>query len=148
MKPHAFVALVLAATSFAAVAQESAAGAWRTIDDNTGKARSIIRITEANGVLSGKIEKLIREAGDDPNPKCTACTDSRKDQPMQGMTIMTGLKREGDTPVWSGGEILDPSSGKLYKTKATLVDGGKKLEVRGYIGVPMLGRTQTWLREP
>ncbi len=140
----------LAAWSFAALcmAQETPVGTWRTVDDASGKPKALIRITEVNGVLQGKIEKLFREPGDEPTPRCTSCTDARKDQPTLGMTILTGLKREGETPVWSGGEILDPSNGKIYKCKATPVDGGRKLEMRGYIGVPVLGRTQTWLREP
>lgn len=141
--------LVLAASSpIAALAQETPAGAWKTVDDASGKVRAIVRISESNGVLSGKIEKIFPEPGEEQHPRCIACTDARKDQAIVGLTIVSGLKREGDAMVWSGGEILDPDSGKVYKSKATLKDGGRKLEVRGYIGVPLLGRSQTWLREP
>lgn len=107
-----------------------------------------MRIVEVNGVLHGRLEKLFLEPGEDQNPRCTSCSDTRRDQPVMGMTILTGLKREADSTSWSGGEILDPGNGKIYKIKATLTDGGRKLEVRGYIGVPLLGRTQTWVREP
>ncbi|MCA1246799.1 DUF2147 domain-containing protein [Massilia oculi] len=123
----------------------SAAGTWRTIDDETGKAKSLVRITEDNGVLTGKIEKLFRPADQDQNPKCTACEGARKDQPLIGMTILSGLKKDGNE--YTGGEILDPAKGKTYKSKATLKDNGSKLEVRGYIGAPMFGRSQTWVRE-
>ncbi len=137
------VALILAAP--AAMAQSTAAGAWKTIDDETGKPKSLVRITEENGILTGKIEKLFRPADQDQNPKCTACEGARKDQPIIGMTILSGLKKDGNE--YTGGEILDPSKGKTYKSKAALKDNGSKLEVRGYIGAPMFGRSQTWVRE-
>lgn len=131
--------------SASAWAQEgSPIGLWRTIDDETGKPKSLIRISESNGELRGKIEKLFREPGEDPNPKCEKCEDARKDQPIIGMTILTGMKKDGSE--YNGGQILDPANGKVYKSKMSVADGGKKLDVRGYIGVPMLGRTQTWLR--
>jgi len=123
----------------------SPAGVWKTIDDETGKPKSLVRITEENGVLSGKVEKLFRPADQDQNPKCTACDGARKDQPIIGMTILSGLKKDGNE--YTGGEILDPAKGKTYKSKLTLKDNGSKLDVRGYIGAPMFGRTQTWVRE-
>jgi uncharacterized protein (DUF2147 family) len=130
----------------AAMAQNaSPAGAWKTIDDETGKPKSVVRITEENGVLTGKIEKLFRPADQDQNPKCGACEGARKDQPLIGMTILSGLKKDGNE--YTGGEILDPSKGKTYKSKAQLKDNGSKLEVRGYIGAPMFGRSQTWVRD-
>ncbi|SFC64478.1 DUF2147 domain-containing protein [Massilia yuzhufengensis] len=130
----------------AAMAQNaSAAGAWKTIDDETGKPKSLVRITEENGILTGKIEKLFRPADQDQNPKCTSCEGARKDQPIIGMTILSGLKKDGNE--YTGGEILDPAKGKTYKSKAQLKDNGSKLEVRGYIGAPMFGRSQTWVRE-
>ncbi|MFM0739801.1 DUF2147 domain-containing protein, partial [Paraburkholderia xenovorans] len=76
---------------------------------------------------------------------CTACTDARKDQPILGMTIITDMKKDGDG--WDHGQILDPENGKLYKCKMRLEDGGNKLVVRGYIGVSLLGRSQTWVRQ-
>ncbi|MCC2958077.1 DUF2147 domain-containing protein [Massilia sp. IC2-477] len=123
----------------------SPAGVWKTIDDETGKPKSLVRITEENGVLTGKIDKLFRPADQDQNPKCTACEGARKDQPIVGMTILWGLKKDGNE--YTGGEILDPSKGKTYKSKLSLKDNGSKLDVRGYIGAPMFGRTQTWVRE-
>lgn len=141
-------AAALVALTGPAVSQETPVGTWRIIDDQSGQARALMHIVESNGVLSGKLERLFHESGDQQNPRCTACSDDRKDQPLVGMTILSGLKREDHSMVWSGGEILDPDSGKTYRIKATLADSGRKLAMRGYIGVPLLGRTQTWLREP
>jgi uncharacterized protein (DUF2147 family) len=124
---------------------DSPVGVWKTIDDETGKPKALVRITEEQGVLTGKIEKLFRPANEDQNPKCTKCEGPRKDQPLVGLTILSGLKKDGGD--YTGGEILDPAKGKTYKSKATLKDNGSKLEVRGYIGAPMFGRTQTWVRE-
>lgn len=124
--------------------QPSPVGIWKTIDDKSGKPKSLIRISEVNGELRGTLEKLYREPGEDPNPKCGKCEGPLKDQPIIGMTILTGMKKDGDE--YSGGQIIDPATGKSYKSKMSVVGGGKKLDVRGYIGVPMLGRTQTWER--
>jgi uncharacterized protein (DUF2147 family) len=123
----------------------SPVGLWKSIDDSSGKPTALIRITESGGELQGKIEKLFREPGEEQNPRCDACTDTRKGQPILGMTIVSGLRKHGDA--YDGGEILDPKNGKVYKSKLTLSDGGKKLDVRGYIGVPMFGRSQTWVRQ-
>ncbi|WP_019139543.1 DUF2147 domain-containing protein [Noviherbaspirillum massiliense] len=139
------VAAATAIISLGAHAQQaSPVGLWKNIDDKTGKPKALIRITESNGEYKGKIEKLFREPGEDPNPKCDQCQDSRKDQPIIGMTILTGLKQDGEE--FTGGQILDPANGKVYKSKMAVVDGGKKLDVRGYIGMPAFGRTQTWVR--
>jgi uncharacterized protein (DUF2147 family) len=138
------IAAVLAVP--AAWAQDaSPVGLWKNIDDETGKPKAMIRITENQGQLEGRIEKLFRAADQEQNPKCDKCDGARKDQPMIGMLILSGLKKDGDE--YKGGEILDPANGKVYRSKATLKDGGKKLEVRGYIGAPMFGRSQTWVRE-
>ena len=122
----------------------SPVGTWKTIDDKTGKVRSLVRITEVNGELQGKIEKIFHGPEEDQNPKCNLCTDARKDQPVIGMVFMNGLKKDGDK--YTGGQILDPNNGKVYRSKLELTEGGKKLEVRGYIGAPLFGRTQVWLR--
>lgn len=138
----------LAALAFAMPAwadDGSPVGLWKVVDDHSGKPSALIRITDSGGELQGKIEKLFREPAEDPNPTCVRCTDARKGQPIVGMTIVSGLHKQGDA--YDGGEILDPANGKVYKSKLTLRDGGKKLDVRGYIGVPMLGRSQIWLRQ-
>ncbi|WP_248319982.1 DUF2147 domain-containing protein [Caballeronia sp. Sq4a] len=137
---------LIAVSAAGAYAQASSpAGTWETIDDATGKPKAIIQIVDdGSGQLSGKVVRGIGEF-DHPDRRCTACTDDRKDQLVKGMTIITGMKQNGDT--WEGGQILDPENGKLYKCKMKLEDGGQKLVVRGYIGVSLLGRSQTWVRQ-
>jgi uncharacterized protein (DUF2147 family) len=121
------------------------AGLWTTVDDKTGKERSHVRIVENGGTYEGKVEKLLnRQPDDDPDGICRKCEGERKDKPIVGMSILWGLKKDGEQ--YTGGEILDPKNGKIYRAKMKLLDGGKKLEVRGFIGVSLLGRSQTWLR--
>lgn len=112
------------------------------MDDASGKPKSVVRIWEEEGALKGSVESLILEAGEDPAPRCTKCDGDRKDQPVVGMIILWGLRRDGAE--WSGGRILDPDNGSVYRCLLRPVAGGQKLEVRGYLGISLLGRTQTW----
>ena len=137
------VAAALCAVVGAASAQVTPVGLWRTIDDETKTEKSLVRITESAGALSGKIEKLTD--GDKANSVCEKCSDERKNQPVLGMTILRNV-RAAEGGVWEGGDILDPNNGKVYRVRLRPVDNGKQLEVRGYIGTPLLGRTQTWIR--
>lgn len=123
----------------------SAVGLWKSIDDGTGKPKAEIRISESNGVLTGRVEKLYRAPGEDQNPVCAKCDGEDRGRPIIGLSIIDGMKKDGDG--YSGGTILDPENGKVYKSRMILLDGGAKLEVRGYIGVPMLGRSQVWIRQ-
>jgi uncharacterized protein (DUF2147 family) len=126
------------------LAQATPSGLWKTIDDETKAEKSLVRITDGGGVLTGKVEKILTDKAD---AKCVECTDERKDKPVLGMIILRGIKPDAaEKGTWVGGDILDPNNGKIYKVLLKLVDGGKKLDVRGYIGMPMLGRTQTWHR--
>jgi len=137
------VALVASASAFA---QATPVGLWKTIDDDTKKEKSLVRITDSGGVLTGKIEKLLDPATK-PDAVCDKCSDDRKDKPMLGLTIVRNARQDADDPaLWIGGDITDPKNGKVYRLRLKPVDGGKTLEVRGYIGMPMLGRTQTWVR--
>jgi uncharacterized protein (DUF2147 family) len=135
-------ALALLTMAGAAYAQATPVGLWKTIDDETKAEKSLVRISEAGGALSGKIEKVLDPTKQDD--KCDKCTDARKDQPKLGMTIIEGVKKNADEPYWDGGTILDPNNGKIYKVRMTLKDGGKTLEVRGFIG--FFYRNQTWQR--
>lgn len=121
----------------------SPVGAWTTIDDETKKPKSVVRIIEKDGVYSGMVEKIFDPAKQDS--KCDECAadDPRKGKPVIGMTILTGLKHNGES-VYAGGTILDPANGKTYNAKVTVIDGGRKLEMRG--SVLFIGRTQTWVR--
>jgi len=122
----------------------SALGRWTTIDDETKKPKSIVTIYEEGGKLYGKIEKLFREPNEEQNPLCDKCEGTLKNQPILGMVILRDLKKDGNE--WSGGTILDPANGKTYKVKLAIEDGGKKLKVRGFIGIALIGRTQYWMR--
>lgn len=146
---HVFASLL--ALSFMLSADISAAndftspvGAWQTIDDNTHKPTAIIEISQNDdGTLSGKALKGLLP--NDAGRRCTACKDDRKDQLIQGMTIVKDMKQNGEG--WGDGKILDPNNGTEYKCKMRLADSGKKLVVRGYIGFSLLGRSQTWVRQ-
>jgi uncharacterized protein (DUF2147 family) len=126
-------------------AEPSPAGLWKTIDDRSGEAKGLIRIREINGKFEGKIDKIFPKAGDDPAPRCEKCLGPQRNQPVLGLTFLWGFTKQGDE--YQGGEILDPESGKIYQAKMKLIDAGKRLEVRGFIGFSLFGRSQTWLRE-
>ena len=126
-----------------AFAQVTPLGLWKTIDDETRQEKSLVRISEAGGTLTGKVEKIADPAKQDS--KCEKCSDERKDKPVLGMTIVRNAKQSADDKdTWDGGEILDPNNGKVYRLRLKPLDGGKGLEVRGYIG--LFFRNQTWLR--
>ncbi|MDM0045180.1 DUF2147 domain-containing protein [Variovorax dokdonensis] len=126
-----------------ALAQMSPVGTWRSIDDKTGEAKAEIRIVEQGAGLSGRIEKTLRKDAK-PDARCDECTDDRKGKPVVGMEIIRGGKKAEGKEVWEGGKILDPENGKEYRASFTPIDGGSKLEVRGYLGP--FWRTQTWQR--
>jgi uncharacterized protein (DUF2147 family) len=125
----------------AMAAAPSPAGTWTTIDDKTGAKRALVRLTVLKGTLSGTIEKVYPQPGD--TGICSKCPGTFKGKKIQGIEFIWGLRDEGNG-VWSGGSILDPKTGKIYKAKVTLL--GDKLLVRGYVGISLLGRTQTWVR--
>jgi uncharacterized protein (DUF2147 family) len=138
---HALIA-ILALAAGIAQAQTTPVGLWKTIDDETKQEKSYVRIVESGGVLAGKVERLLDPARQDA--KCDECSDARKGRPILGMTILEGVKKHAEEPYWDGGTILDPNKGKSYKVRLTPKDGGRQLEVRGFIG-PFF-RNQTWLR--
>jgi uncharacterized protein (DUF2147 family) len=121
----------------------SPVGRWKTVDDATGKVKSIVQIREENGKLVGTIEELFDPPV--PHPTCYLCNGDLKDRPLVGLQILSGFAPDGSQ--WSGGQVLDPESGKVYRATIALEDGGKKLRLRGYIGIPVLGRTEHWLRD-
>jgi uncharacterized protein (DUF2147 family) len=130
-------------TSSLSFAEDSPIGVWRTYDDSDGQAASLVQIEEKNGLIEGRIVKLLPRKGHDVNAVCDKCEGENKNQPITGMKILWNMKRDGDKYV--GGEIFDPNSANTYRCKMHVVDG--KLEVRGYLGVSLFGRSQTWLRE-
>jgi uncharacterized protein (DUF2147 family) len=120
-------------------------GLWQTIDDATKKPKAQIRITEEAGVVRGTIVRVVDPA-EKPDAVCELCTDERKGKPVVGMVIVRNLKKEAEREVWSGGDILDPNNGKVYRAQMTPSADNKTLSVRGYIGTPLLGRSQIWQR--
>jgi uncharacterized protein (DUF2147 family) len=137
------VTLVLAAAAATVQAQNTPIGLWKTIDDDGKTEKSLVRITDGGGTLTGKIEKIFDPAKQDS--KCDKCSDERKDKPVLGMTILRSVKKNADDGnIWDGGDILDPNNGKVYRVRLKPTDGGKSLEVRGYIG-PFF-RNQHWIR--
>lgn len=135
--------IYLLGMSFAYADTLSPVGLWQTVDDKTGEPRSLIRIQVVNDELTATIEKGLLPT-DTEDAVCEKCKDDRKDQPLIGMNIVRGLTKNGDE--YDGGTILDPDNGKVYKCKMQLDDTGNRLEVRGYIGIALIGRSQTWLR--
>ena len=138
-------AIIFASMALPAVAQISPVGHWHTLDEKTNEVKSQIQITESGGVVSGKIEKLLRKDAKQ-DAVCDECSDDRKGKPLLGLEIIRGAKKAADKNVWEDGKILDPENGKNYTLRLTPIEGGKKLEVRGSIGP--FGRTQTWVRVP
>ena len=136
-------AILFAASTVPALAQMTPVGTWHTVDEKTGEIKSQIVVSEAGGVVSGKIDKLLRKDAKQ-DAVCDECSDDRKGKPLLGLEIIRGAKKAADKNVWEDGKILDPENGKNYTLRLTPIEGGKKLEVRGSIGP--FGRTQTWIR--
>lgn len=121
---------------------QSVVGKWRTIDDATGQEKSIVEIYKQNGKYFGKVIKVLNPSK--PNPTCDKCPGDDKGKPVEGLVIIKDLQKKGDE--YTGGKITDPQSGKQYKCTIKL-NGSDKLDVRGYVGISLIGRTQTWLKE-
>lgn len=116
---------------------------WVTVDDHTGKELSVVEI-DNNKVLSGHVVKIFPVLGHKPSDRCVHCAGAQRNKPILGMRILWDMQwKDG---LYAGGKILDPSNGKTYRCHLSLADRTEKLDVRGYIGIPLLGRTQTWLR--
>lgn len=125
---------------------EQLSGVWEQYDDDTKLLSSLVRIQRgADGRYEGVVEKVIPAPGDDPNPTCSKCTGPRKNQPVLGMRIISNLERV-DVARFENGEILDPDSGDLYRLRINVIDSGSKLDVRGYLGFALFGRSQVWHR--
>jgi len=130
------------AAFLASTSQASPVGRWKTIDTKSGKGKSIVAIHEANGKLYGTIETLFDPPV--PHPTCYLCSGAKKDQPLVGLQVLWGFHADGGE--WAGGQVLDPETGKIYHASLAVEDGGQKLRLHGYIGIPLLGRTEYWVR--
>ncbi len=132
-----------AETTTPTVRLDSVSGYWTTVDDKTGKVRSIMHLWENRGVVYGRIEKIFKQPGD--TGICSKCPGQFRNKPILGLAIIWGLEKTGDN-IWSGGQILDPHNGKVYRVMLTLANDGKSLKARGYLGISLFGRTQNWYR--
>ena len=121
---------------------QSIFGKWKTIDDITGKEKGVVEIFEYKGKVYGKVIEIFEV--EKKHVKCEKCDGDEKNKPVMGMNIIKGLTKDG--AVYNGGKVLDPKIGKWYHCKITL-EGKDKLIVRGYIGIPLFGRSQTWIRQ-
>jgi len=131
--------LLFSLTSFAQT--PTVIGKWKTIDDETGKPKSIVEVYEKSGLIYGKVIEILEV--EHKKRLCTKCTGADNNKPILGLTVIKGLKKDGAE--YNSGQILDPKNGKLYKCFITL-EGKDKLKVRGYIGISLFGRTQIWQR--
>ena len=146
MSKQLISALLLSAMTSFAFANDIA-GLWQTIDDKTGAPKGQVEIRqEANGTYVGKIVKITPRAGYTPKTTCVDCPAPYTNKPILGLDTLTGLKHSSGNN-YTGGRILDPNTGKVYSMKAKLSTSGKRLTLRGYVGVSALGRNQVWIRE-
>ena len=146
MKGKQFIgAFLLSAVSSFSFA-EDIIGLWQTIDDKTGAPKALVEIRkEADNTYAGKVVKLTPRAGYTPKETCVDCPPPYTNKPIIGMDVVTGLKYK-DGLNYTSGRILDPNTGKLYSMKAKLSSNGKRLHLRGYLGISALGRNQIWIR--
>jgi uncharacterized protein (DUF2147 family) len=136
------IAVLLLGFLPAAAAASSPTGLWKTFDDKTHKARGTVRIYEENGTFFGKIESSFNP--EELTAHCDKCSGDRKDAPVIGLVILRGMARHGGD--YDGGDILDPQTGSIYRCRLTLSGDGQHMQVRGFLGFSIFGRTQTWMR--
>ena len=141
MKKLIYISLMLVFSIVQTSQGQSVLGKWKTIDDETGVAKSVVEIYEENGKVYGKVITIFDKTKE--NNLCDKCEGARKNKPVKGMIILEGAKKDGDS--WEGGTILDPTKGKVYKCTLSL-ENKDKLKLRGFVGISLLGRTQYWER--
>lgn len=136
-----FFILFLTLSGIISINAQSVIGKWYTINPDTNKKESIIKIYKQNNKVYGKIIEILKE--EDKGTVCDKCSGTDKNKPIEGLVIIKGLSNDGDT--WSGGKILDPKNGNYYKCYITLEEKDK-LKIRGYMGFSLIGRTEYWYR--
>ncbi len=137
--------LLCITVSCLAANKSNPAGIWRTVDDHSHKVASLVQLWQHQGKIYGKIIKIYPVDGNKSTDLCWKCPGELHNKPVLGITFLWDLKRSGQF-TWNYGRIMDPKIGSIYRAKITLASDGKRLFVRGYIGIPLLGRTQTWYR--
>lgn len=141
MKKLTAYSILLLLAGIQTAQSQTVLGKWKTIDDETGSAKSIVEIYEKNNKVYGHVLQILEKGKE--NKICESCKGDKKNKPIKGLVIIEGLSKDGNT--WEGGTILDPKSGKEYKCNLSL-ENANKLKVRGYVGFSLLGRTQYWTR--
>lgn len=144
MKQLLLTFITIVTIHMGATAQDAVIGKWKTIDDNTGEAKSVVEIYKQNGKVYGKIVKLFRGPDEEQDPICEECPGDRKNKKIIGLTIITDMEWDADDNEYDDGEILDPQDGKVYDCKLWYDDEEGKLKVRGYLA--FFYRTQTWVK--
>ena len=140
------ICLLLSTTQ--AFANDDITGVWRTIDDKTGFSKALVEIKkDDSGVYSGKIIKILPRPGYTPKTHCQNCPAPYTNAPIVGLTILEGMKQSKDKSEYTGGSALDPLSGKRYKGKIKLSNNGNRIRMRGFVGIEVFGRSQTWIRD-
>jgi uncharacterized protein (DUF2147 family) len=139
--------IMLGATSVSLRAAEpSAVGLWEQVDEKSGKPESWFKITERNGAYEGNIVKIFFKPGEDENWVCDKCEGAERGKPVLGLALIKGMQRSGSS--YENGTIMDPRDGAVYRALMKLSPDGQKLEVRGYLGISLFGRSQVWNRLP
>ena len=140
--------MLIAAFMTGTIYAQDLTGTWQQIDDKTGSPKALIEIRQdSNGTYAGKIVKVTPRPGYTPQKTCNKCPAPYTNQPILGMDVLTGLKQVGDSVNYEKGRVIDPLTGKIYDAKVRLSSNGKRLTLRGYVGVSALGRSQTWIRQ-
>jgi uncharacterized protein (DUF2147 family) len=127
-------------------AEPSAVGLWEQVDEKSGKPESWFKITERNGAYEGNIVKIFFKPGEDENWVCDKCEGAERGKPVLGLALIKGMQRNGSS--YENGTIMDPRDGAVYRALMKLSPDGQKLEVRGYLGISLFGRSQVWNRLP
>ncbi len=140
------ITLLAMLAGVAHAAPDPVLGLWQTTDEKTNAPAAVVKLEVVDDILRGTVVKIFQQPGVPADPVCKLCADERHDKPILGMIILSGLKRTA-AGKWSGGEILDPKIGKVYKVKLSAAENGKTMEVLGYVGVPLMGKTRIWQRE-